>query len=114
MARYLTHDCGHPVACAAREARFGGFAVVVGGGWDLCEGGTIVQAIYVQYGAQAATGFADRADVDAASAAQQVVGGAGAELVALDCGPVRGRNVNLAIAVGERARAVRAAECAGT
>ena len=74
---------------------------------------TLIQAVYVDHGAEPVGHLGDRGDEDAASAANQEVAGFGAEAVVLDQGPVIGPDFKVSIAIGEDARAMAAAKGTG-
>ena len=101
---------GRPIARATSQPILDRFSVVVDGVRLPDEFRPVVEAIDVDDRAGARRGLADCADIDAAAAANQKVGGACTEAVRFDEGPILGPDFDRPMRVAGRSRVVGATE----
>jgi hypothetical protein len=113
LLRQMQHG-RHPVGCPASEAHLGRFGIVVRLNRLLRERNAILQAPRVDYRTNPGRGFADRTDVNAASAAQQIIRSARAETISLHQGPIRRSDIGLSRRIRYCNRRMRPAERACT
>ena len=97
----------------ARQPSLNRFTIIVRSYGILDESRSIIQAERVDHAAASGRRLADRADIDTASAAQQIVRGAGTEAIFLHEGPVGSPKIGLSLWIGDGASSMRTAKRAG-
>jgi hypothetical protein len=106
------YDCRHPICRTPRQPGVHRLSVVVWGSGRLNKQGALGEAVDIDDGAPARCGLAYRGDIDAAPPADQVVGATRTKTVGFDERLIVGPNLEQAPRIGDRPRAVGAAETA--